>query len=727
MSKNPPPAAPPAAPPPPDGDTLKRYSRQIDQAFEAAARASGSPIPAADFYIGLLNKAISAIEAPAGAIWFRTPQGFLQLQCQINFAKVGLDEQKGGRQGHNELLRAAFLAGTPQLVEANSSIKGVDGVEATNMAPYPVVLAPILTDDKQTVGILELWLDPNIDPRFRPSFFNFVVQMAGYGSAYIRNTTNRRSTTQEAVYSQLETFSRQIHSSLNPTEVAFTAANEGRRLVGCDRISVGVRHGRKTSIEAVSGADVVEKAGTHVKRMRHLFDAVLEWNEKLIYKGERDETLPPRVLEALDAYLAESNPKLLVLTPLRDQREVPKDKDNRALEGKPNKARSGLLLEAFEPPEPPDQMLQRFDVVGGHAATALYNASEMKRVPMKWAWMPVMFLQGKTGGKSRFYAIVAAVALVVIITCMVVIPYPLKLDAKGQLLPEERHYIYPTNQGAILTFKVKPKDEISAGTELAIMQDQEGLGKEYQDKVKERLSLDEDIKKLLRESQNSTNPDDRKKAEFELSQKQSQQRSVQEQLDSLVNAHHMTQNPKRAGEFRLLAPEFPPSRRNASAPVWRVVSNDFEDQLKGKWVKPTDPVLRVGNTSGAWLIEQKIPQKHIGQVRKAFKTKDPREYLEVDILLLSAPTEPFRGRLYQGDIGAMAQENKTEQDETEAVVIAYVHFNEPDTPVEYRIPERLLITGVEAKTKIRCPGHCLGYSLFYGVWEFLYERVIFFF
>ena len=42
------------------------------------------------------------------------------------------------------------------------------------------------------------------------------------------------------------------------------------------------------------------------------------------------------------------------------------------------------------------------------------------------------------------------------------------------------------------------------------------------------------------------------------------------------------------------------------------------------------------------------------------------------------------------------------------------------------LPE-LLIAGTEVHAKVRCGNHALGYSLFYGVWEFLYEKVIFFF
>jgi hypothetical protein len=37
------------------------------------------------------------------------------------------------------------------------------------------------------------------------------------------------------------------------------------------------------------------------------------------------------------------------------------------------------------------------------------------------------------------------------------------------------------------------------------------------------------------------------------------------------------------------------------------------------------------------------------------------------------------------------------------------------------------VTDVEVKARIRSGDHSLGYSLFYGMWEFLYEKVIFFF
>ena len=51
--------------------------------------------------------------------------------------------------------------------------------------------------------------------------------------------------------------------------------------------------------------------------MRKLCDKVMHWGEKLVFTGTKDDSLPPQVLEALDAYLAESNSKLLVMQPLQ--------------------------------------------------------------------------------------------------------------------------------------------------------------------------------------------------------------------------------------------------------------------------------------------------------------------------------------------------------------------------------------------------------------------------
>ena len=96
------------------GSPRDRYGRPIEEAFEAASKLAGSNLPPADFYQQFLNRTLSAIEAPAGAVWLRTPQGFLQIACQKDLDKVGLDNRRGGRQCHNEVLRQVFTSAPPR-------------------------------------------------------------------------------------------------------------------------------------------------------------------------------------------------------------------------------------------------------------------------------------------------------------------------------------------------------------------------------------------------------------------------------------------------------------------------------------------------------------------------------------------------------------------------------------------------------------------------------------
>src|SRR5262249_16452486 len=250
----------------PEGDAVRRLRRQVEHAIEQLAALSGSSLPPAEFYQELLRKGLAGIDAPAGAIWLKTPQGFLQQQCQHDLGKVGLHAKPDGRQAHTQLLRFAFDKKKPGLLGPRMRADG--DRSAGNPTDYQLALAPILTDENDVLGILEIFQKPNWNQQ---DLITYTIHVAGYASNYLRNTSNRKVAGQEQVWTQLEVFSRQVHASLNPTEVAYVVANEGRRMIGCDRISVGIRHGRKVTIESVSGADVVEKASTHIRRMRDLF------------------------------------------------------------------------------------------------------------------------------------------------------------------------------------------------------------------------------------------------------------------------------------------------------------------------------------------------------------------------------------------------------------------------------------------------------------------------
>jgi hypothetical protein len=688
-----------------DQNLLEQTRRQINRLVEEIARLSEQDLSPTDYYGQFLQRVLTAVAAPAGAVWVRTPQGHLQLQYQVNIRQVGLDKSDTDRQSHDELLRMCAQLARPQLFPPRSGTGTTeDGKPAPgNPTDYVILMAPILID-KAVAGLIEIWQDADRNPNAQQGFLQFITRMAELASAYTRNHQLRQMVGQQTLWTQLEAFARQIHGSLNPTEVGYVVANEGRRLIDCDRVSVALRVGRKAHIEAISGADVVEKRSNLVRLMAALMDKVLRWGEKLVYQGTKDDSLPPDVLKALDAYLAESNSKLLVILPLKDEREADSKKP----------PRSALMMESFDPPAAPDQMIARLEVVGRHSTSALYNAAEHKRIPMRFIWQPLAKVQEGLGGKMKAIILAVVAAIAVLVAVLVFVPYPLKMDSKGQILPKERAYVFSPVEGKIIDFKVDPGQIVNQDDPLVVMND---------------VELERKMVQLLGEMNAAVSEANSLRAQLQTARDESEKLRISAEVQSKENTRDLKLAELNAIRTRVNADPNQPGLFFLRAPLTGTILNaTFREDLTGRAVKPNEPILRIGNKTGRWEIELRIPQKHIGQILAAFGG-DPEKVLDVDLVVRSAPTKTFKGKLRRSDIAGEATPNRDDNNEPEPVVVAWVQIDSDDIPAEYSLAQNpnLLVTGTEVLAKVRCGYHAMGYSLFYGVWEFIYEKVVFFF
>ncbi len=708
-----------AGPPDPNSEVIERERRRLSQRLEEVARMCEADINPPAFYGELLKRLLESMAAPAGAVWARTAQGNLQLQFQVNLKEVGVDRSEEARQSHEELLRLAVTkAQQIHLLPHSGAGQAQDGRAAPgNPTDFLLLMVPILLND-QVAGLIEVWQSPGRPMNAVPGFLQYMNLMAELGTRYQRNQMLGQMAGQQQVWTQLEDFSRKVHGSLNPIEVSYIIANEGRRLIECDRVSVAVRYGSRVSIDTVSGADVVEKRSNLVQLMRTLCDKVLNWGEKLVFIGTKDDSLPPQVLKALDEYLAESNSKLLVVQPLRDEREKDKKKP----------ARGAVLMECFEPPPEPQQLISRLDVVSRHATTALYNAVEHRRIPMRFVWMPLAKLQEGLGGKARAIALASAVGVTLLVSILVLVPYPLKMEAKGDLVPEVRINVYSKTPGMIAGFTVAPGEVVGPGRELVQLQDvQTGnklaeIWREGQNALSEAAHFDQQM------SDPSTLPDKKVDAQHNARQQREIAANKLKEFNNLTKAWDI----KRAGDFAdgMVSVRAPVFTTEDAAKVgkqeWTVLNSNFHQELTGRNVQPNEPLLRLGAKSGPWEVELKIPQKHIGQVLEAF-TRENTDTLDVDFLLRSDPTRKFKGKLSRDKIAGEANPAHDDAGEAEPVVIAKVRIDGDDIDPDYRVPRELLLSGTEVHAKVRCGNRPMGYSLFYGVWEFFYDKVVFFF
>lgn len=690
-----------------DPGTLERARQQINRLVEEVARLSEQDLPPPNYYAEFLERVLQAIAAPAGAVWVKTAQGNLQCQYHVNIRQVGIDKDDTTRQSHSELLRQASQLGRAMLVPPHSGAGAPDevGSLAANPTDYMILLVPILVD-KQVVGLVEIWQDPHRNPEAQRGFLQFLARMAELASIYIRNQQMRQMAGQQQLWTQLEAFARQIHGSLNPTEVAYLIVNEARRLIECDRISIAVRQGKKAKIEAISGADVVEKRSSLVQLLRALCDEVLKWGEKLVYSGTKDDALPPKVLHALDAFLAESNSKLLVVLPLRDEQREADSK---------TPPRSAIVMECFEPAASPDQMLARLEVVGKHAVSALYNAVEYRRIPLRFLWQPLAKVQEGLGGKARAITISVVAAVIILLGVLIFVPYPLKMDATGQLLPENRRWVYSPVEAQVVRFAdgVKPGGDVQENQEVILMRDVQ-MGIKIIQLQNEINGAEKEIDALARLMQNAPNEAERARHAKDKTEKEAVRDRKRDELRTL--------------QERINAVADQPGFFWVKSPIGGTVLNwDFREQLTNRYIKPSDPLLRIGDKARTWEIELKIPQKHIGQVLRAYEGRAAAAELDVDLLLLTTPTRVFKGKLARHKIAAEATPNRDDQNESEPVVLASVRIDGPDIPEAERIPRDLLVSGAEVHSKIRCGNRAMGYSLFYGLWEWFYEKVVFFF
>ena len=132
-----------------------------------------------------------------------------------------------------------------------------------------------------------------------------------------------------------------------------------------------------------------------------------------------------------------------------------------------------MVMECFEAPVDPEQLMARSEVVARHATGALYNAVEHRRIPLRWIWMPLAKVQEGLGGTVRAIMALVTVALTMLVSVLILVPYPLKMDATGKLMPTIRATTYAPVLGQVNEFLVAPTEDVVEDRVLVRMSDPE--------------------------------------------------------------------------------------------------------------------------------------------------------------------------------------------------------------------------------------------------------------
>lgn len=659
-----------------DPQLIDRTRREIGKLVTEIENLANQDIPPVEFFAEYLRRISSALAARATALWMMSQQGNLQIQFQINLQGVGFPTEGPDRQSHDELLRFILKTAKPLLVPPRSGpSEEEEAIQIRNPTDSLLVLAPIIFEG-QPVGIIEVFQDPNRRSSAQQGYLQFLTRISNEAARFLKNKQFREVLSEQKLWNQLEAFARSVHGGLNPTQVAYLIANDGKKLIQAERVSVALKRGRKTVIESISGQSTVEKRSNLVTRMAKLANCVIKHGENLIYTGTIEDNWPKDTVQFLERYLDESGSKLIAVIPMPDQREF----------GARGKASAALVVEMIEDNASPEDMGGRIEVVARHGAIALYNALEHRRIFLLPVWKVLGDSMSWFTGHRLPKVVVALLVIAVTIAGLVFIPWPLRLEGRGELVPEVRRTVYAPVSGTIREVRVQHNDRVESGTQLAIMSNPE-LERELAELKGQLRSAEQLYSQYKADKQ-------KERINKEIDEKITQQEVLIEGLKQ---------------QIQLVAEQM--KTLNIESPIQGNVMDFYpKEKLSLRPVQQGDELLEIAQIDGDWVLEVDLPENTVTHIFKAQKERgdDP---LPVTFVVSASPDQTYHGKLIELATAARAVEQ-------ENVIEAKIALDK-----EQGLPP--LVAGVEVRVKVDCGPHAVGYVLFREVIDFLREYVFF--
>ncbi len=662
-----------------DPELVEQTKQQIRNLVREIAQITKSNIAPAEFYDAILNRIVTALAAVGGAVWTVTETGQLSLEYQINLRETRLAENEEDQVSHGRLLRKVISTGEGMLAAPNSGSGNVE--DGSNPTDLLLVLGPLKTAN-ETAGVLEIFQRPGSNATVQRGYLRFLLQMCELASEYLKSRKLQHFTDRQALWAQLENFTRLVHKELDVRATAYTIANEGRRLIDCDRVSVAINKGRKCVVEAVSGQDTFDKRSNTVTLLAHLATAVVATGETVWYTGDTS-MMAPQVEDAVQEYVDECHSKAVAIVPLKE----PHDPNDPLAHPR---VLGALVIEQIEDSRPREGLVQRIEVVSEHSAIALSNAIEHHELFLMPVWRAI--------GKSRWvvearqlpWTVTISIAVLAVALILCLWPADFQLSGNGKLQPAVRQEIFAMVDGEVIEVPVEHGQLVKKGQVLAKMKnlDLEGqifaaIGK--RDSAQEKLG---NIQGRLRHGQ--LDKTEQLKLEGERTSLTKELASLREQLVMLRQKQDM---------LTVTSPI------DGQVTTWQV-----RDALIHRPVQQGQILMEVVEPQGEWELEVQMPEDRMGFINDA--QHEIEEHLPVRYQTMTKP-----GVTHEGKIKDIHRTAEIRGEEGNTVLIR-VAIDKNDVTGDLR-------PGATVRAKVYCGRAPIGYVWFHDLVSFWQTKIWF--
>lgn len=683
----------------PDSGSIEQAKQQIRALVAEIAQLTKTDVAPEEFYGQFLPRVVSALAAVGGAIWTRNPEGRLALQYQINIQETNLRDSEEHQAQHGRLLYKALEGGEAILVPPHSGpgeVASSDGEAAAANPTDFLLLLGLLKTDLEPVGLVEIFQRSDSSATTQKGYLRFLLQMCELAGDFLKSHQLRHFSDRQSLWTQLEDFTRTVHASLDPREAAYTIANEGRRLIECDRVSVAIRKGRKCYIEAVSGQDLFDKRSNTIRLLGKLATAVVASGDPVWYTGDTRD-LPPQVEDALQEYVDDAHSKTVAVLPLR--RPPPLEEDDPKKRVERDEPIGALIVEQIEDSRITQSLTHRSDVVCQHSSTALANALEHQNLFL----MPVWRALGKTKWiveartLPKTLSIAGAVLALVLFLCFW--PADFTLEGKGTLEPVVRQKVFARVDGVVEDIPETTKHgEFVKKEQLLLHLHSTPVETALQEVIGKLNPAREEL--LYVQKELATGRMVKPEEQNRLIGRQSE---LEQTIASLKAQLELYQEKERELDVR--------------SPIdGQIITWDLQNRLRSRPVQTGAELMQVADPSKRWRLEVHMPENrmgHIGEAQRNMKKED----LDVSYILALQPGTTRHGKIEEVDRSA-----EVRGDEGNTVMI---RVKLDDTEMEQLRKEQKLRQGAAVTAKVHCGTRPLGYVLLHDLIEFIQSRVLF--
>jgi len=670
--------------------TVEETKQQIRGLVNEIAALAKSGATAEEFYPEFLQRIVTALAAAGGAVWLLDEDRQLKLQYQINAEPTILSADGEDSDRHRRLIRRVANTGQSLLVPPYSGT--TDGDAEGNPTRFLLVLAP-LKHDGNPDGLVEVFQRPDTAPETQKGYVRFLQQMCELAADWLRSQKLRLFTDRQVLWQQADSFARAAHESLDLKETAYIVANEGRRLVGCDRVSVAIKRGKHCRVQAISGQDTIENRSNIVSALNRLATRVVAAGEPLWHDGSTED-LPPQIEEALEEYVDLSYGRNIAVLPLREPHRGGEQTQGAAGQVDRDNAHRGevigaLIVEQIESDLPAEIFRARVDLVYEHGTRAIANSLSHSNLFM----MPVWRTLGKTTALFRGRALpktIAVLTAVAIVSIgLIVVPLELQLEAEGKLEPDMRREVFAPIDGEVIEVLVDHASPVVAGDPLVRLRNRqiEMQMTELVGQIQTTTAEFNRVRKVLAERR-SLEPNEQK-------QLQGEELEFKVRLDALREKLRL-QN-EQAEQLVVRAPI------DGTVMTW-----DVEKTLRSRPIMTGQVLMEIADLTQPLHLEVQMPDKRMGHLDRRIRQLD-QPSLPVRYVLATHPDEPMQAELPRQEIQLRAQVSPEHGSTVKMRAI----------PDRVELDKRSPRPGAKVIANVQCGKRAAGFVLFHEIYEWL--------